>query len=351
MDSVQQINGRLYSPSYPTGLAVRLDYDGSVIKLLYEENSRDIPAQLALRSVGMDEKSIEMSWQVEGQAYAVQVSSGREVALLLDWLKSYSLDDVIDQLKTKKRKQKRIRTLVYSMLFLFLATPFLALWGAWNFSDALAEWVVNRIPIEQELQLAKISKSQLPFSEYEQHNKDWNLVMTLFNRLMPEESVYPYELFIAPDSSINAFAIPGGTIVVHQGLIDATRDSPDQLASVIAHEIQHIELKHGLKSLVKRAGFGILISSVLGDVSGTLGSISHQLLQLSFSREAESEADKNAVKQLIDADMDPYAMIEFFLVLEEKYGNSLEWFSTHPNHDTRIKDITRWINEYENSVL
>ncbi len=334
------LQARFYSSSCPTGKAIELAISGSEIEIFTLDNCRFIPKVLLdLRTVGMDEQGLEVSWRDGEDSFAIQVNSKKDTLQLLSWLRHYPVEKQISQLSNKKRSHNSKRAIAYSVLFVFIAFPFLLVLLAWTFNDSLAEWIANKIPLEQEVRLGEMTKSQLPFDQYIQKSDDWFYVMDLFNQLTPEDSDYYYEVYISPETSINAFAIPGGTIVVHQGLIEQTRRYPAQLAGVLAHEIQHVELKHGLKALVKQAGFGAMISVALGDLSGSLALMSHQFLQLSFSRSAESEADREAVKQLIDAGIDPRGMIEFFQVLEERHGNTFEWLSTHPNHDTRIRDI------------
>jgi len=105
----------------------------------------------------------------------------------------------------------------------------------------------------------------------------------------------------------NAFALPGGTIVVTDGLVEAIAD-PDRVAAVLAHEIGHEVRRHSLVQLLQSSATALLFGAVLGDVSG-VGSIAAAapgfLLRLSFSRDAESDADRFAYDLLRASDLSP----------------------------------------------
>jgi predicted Zn-dependent protease len=164
-----------------------------------------------------------------------------------------------------------------------------------------------------------------------------------------------FELFAIGDASINAFALPGGFIGVHTGLIlEAQAES--ELAAVLAHEIAHVSQRHIARRLEQqRQSRGIAIASLLAavlaaraspDAMGGLlalgGSVQMQQM-LGFSREAEREADRIGLEMLRGAGFDPQAMVTIFgrmqaaSRLNERAEQS--YFRTHPFTGERMADI------------
>ncbi|MFC2114757.1 M48 family metallopeptidase [Bacteroidota bacterium] len=146
---------------------------------------------------------------------------------------------------------------------------------------------------------------------------------------------YDYKLMIVKDDIVNAFALPGGYIVINSSLIEFT-DNPEELAAVIAHEMGHIEERHIVSKLIKELGISILLSGdqvVLGEVGKTAASTV-------FDRKQEREADKFSLDLMYEAKIDPRIMATFFRKLKSEVGDydkKLEILMTHPHISSRIK--------------
>lgn len=161
---------------------------------------------------------------------------------------------------------------------------------------------------------------------------------------------YAFQFHISKDTNINAFALPGGHVVVNRGLIQAAK-RPEELAGVLAHELAHVTERHSLRQIIESAGTSLLIQAVFSDASGILGTVgsgTQFLVQQKFSRDFEREADDVGWKYLVDARIDPKGMIEFFQRLEslEKsaaamaaMNGSLNFLSTHPATRERIERL------------
>lgn len=162
-----------------------------------------------------------------------------------------------------------------------------------------------------------------------------------------------FTFFVIADPSINAFAMPGGYIGVHTGLIAATRNE-SELAAVLAHEIAHITQRH-LERRLQGAQESALpltaavIAAILLGGGGELGQAATasalaagQQLQLDYSRDHEREADRVGIRILHGANFAPDAMAGFFERLQQQtrlYGGGLpEFLSTHPVNASRIAD-------------
>lgn len=145
---------------------------------------------------------------------------------------------------------------------------------------------------------------------------------------------------IDADSTLNAFATPGGYIYFYTGLIHYLENEA-HFAGVMAHEIAHAARRHSTEQLTKQYGVDLLISLTLGENSGQLAQIAAGLATLKFSREDESEADEYGVRYLYPTDYDARGVAGFFEKLEEdnQGGSVPQFLSTHPNPENRVENI------------
>ncbi|MCA9038666.1 MAG: M48 family metallopeptidase, partial [Planctomycetaceae bacterium] len=153
-----------------------------------------------------------------------------------------------------------------------------------------------------------------------------------------------FEVHVIQSSEVNAFCLPGGFIVVYTGLMEQA-EQPEQVAGVLAHEMAHATLRHGLQRIGQSLGLAAAVNLLLGDVQGivVLGSELFQLASInSYSRIQESAADAEGVRMMHAAGLDPLSMAEFFEIMKEQEGDlpdGLAWISTHPDHNARIISI------------
>jgi predicted Zn-dependent protease len=149
---------------------------------------------------------------------------------------------------------------------------------------------------------------------------------------------------IDDDSTLNAFATPGGYIYIYTGLIKYL-DHADDLAGVMGHEMAHADLRHTVRNLQKQYGVTALLSIALGRDPGALAQIAAQvagqLAGLKFSREYETEADEHSVDYLSKTEYACNGAAFFFIKLNaaEQGGRPPEFLSTHPNPENRVDNI------------
>ncbi len=165
---------------------------------------------------------------------------------------------------------------------------------------------------------------------------------------------WPYNFHVANVSEINAFALPGGSVFVNLGTIQAAANEA-QLAGVMGHEISHVVLQHSVCNAVKQqrvgliAGLGQVAAGVL--LGGTAGQLAGEgigmtagLGFLKMSRGAEREADLLGVGIAYDAGYDPHGMSQFFETLQTKYGaGGSQFLSDHPNPGNRTEYVDKEI--------
>ncbi len=177
------------------------------------------------------------------------------------------------------------------------------------------------------------------------------------NGLGAEVSQYQWEFNLVQDTQINAFCMPGGKIVVYEGLLPVTQDEAS-LAIVLGHEIAHAVAKHSAERLSNayRQQYGI---QVLGAVASGMGASSSmvqlgqivagaggQFFTAGFSRKQESEADHMGLVFAAMAGYDPSVAVGFWQRMSQATGGgSSSLLSDHPSDAERISDIQKWIPE------
>ncbi|MDO9418307.1 M48 family metallopeptidase [Pararhizobium sp.] len=142
----------------------------------------------------------------------------------------------------------------------------------------------------------------------------------------------------------NAFALPDGTLIVTDELIEMAEKDDEMIIGVMAHEIGHVELEHSLRQLYRAAGVAGLIMLIAGDIGSGAEDILVEgggLLALSYSRSSEAAADRHSVELMKKAGYDPTAIARFFEMMETKLGDksSTSMLSSHPGTPERRKAI------------
>ncbi len=243
-----------------------------------------------------------------------------------------------------RRRRRHLTVIACLCLFLFLAVQYM--WGIPGFAAVLA----SHIPVSWEERMGRaILDSLAPHLDRCTHPQRVKLINAIAKRLSatdPDNS-YDYSVTIVRSSIVNAFALPGGYIVVFQGLLEKT-DTPEELAGVIAHEIQHIAQHHSTRRIIEEISTALMIAAVAGDASGlaAFGIEGARMMgSLQYSRSHEEEADVEGMKMFVAAGLDPNEMIRFYetVLASEPAGESKAWkyLSTHPPTSERIATLKR----------
>lgn len=159
-----------------------------------------------------------------------------------------------------------------------------------------------------------------------------------------------YTFHISKNPELNAFALPGGHIVFTTGML-LSAQMPEEILGVAAHEMAHVTQRHITRSMMSAIGLWGSIQLFFGDVGGVAALLLHQgnfLLNHSFSRENESEADKVGFDYLVASNIDPRGLEKFFKRLLDQHDPKGDlkkvekytvWLSTHPATESRSKNI------------
>ena len=176
------------------------------------------------------------------------------------------------------------------------------------------------------------------------------------NGLSAEVANYSWEFNLVQDQSINAFCLPGGKIVVFEGLLHVTKDEAS-LAIVLGHEIAHAVAKHSAERLSNevRKQYGSQILSGVLSTSGvstewqSLGSVAFglgsKLGSAAYSRSQENEADHLGLIFAAMAGYNPEVAVPFWQRMAAQTAGTSSLFSDHPSDEKRIKNIQGWMPE------
>ncbi len=253
------------------------------------------------------------------------------------------------------------RTLI--VLALVLIPPLF--FGIWKFGlPVISDTFAGNIPVKWEEKLGeKVYESmfQPPLKEPPPEvRKALDAISQRLLTAVPDQP-YTFHIYVHPGNMVNALALPGGTVVVFQGLINAT-ETPEELAGVLAHEYQHVLLRHSTRGIIRQVALTIVLAAILGDSNSALAAIletAGQLESLRYNRGMESQADEEGMKMVLASGVDPKGMVRIFKKLEEEELRMLglekaeggeggkevpDWMrllSTHPAGKDRVALLTQ----------
>ncbi len=239
------------------------------------------------------------------------------------------------------------------MVLIFFAGAGLLLWLGMVAVGAMVRSVVAKVPPGVEKEYG--SKCLEELKEDLIIVEDTNLVAELATVAEPLLKVMPrpqqWQFYVVGQRSPNAFALPGGYILVTTGMLKLA-ERPEELLGVLAHELAHVTEKHGFRGQVAAAGPFLVFQVFMRGQSGTpalLGGGSALLVAQSFSQEYEKEADDVGWDYMVKANIDPRGMIDVFRKLQayemKHEGKSIlpQAFESHPDVAKRIARLeAKW---------
>jgi predicted Zn-dependent protease len=245
------------------------------------------------------------------------------------------------------RRRHRVPLAILAALAVVGIVAVLYRWGI----PALAELAAARVPVAWEEGLGEAALEQLaPPGRRCTGPAGTRALDTLVLALTRPLGATPYtfRVYVLDTPPVNAFALPGGHVVLLRGLVERVR-TPEELAGVLAHELQHVLRRHAMRALFRHASTGLLIAALAGDPTGavTYGlEAARTLGALQYTREAEEEADLGGARLLLAAGLDPRGLVSFLEELgeggEDRPG-LLTYLLTHPSHvdrNARLRAIT-----------
>ena len=334
--------GRLFGPDLPGAggeATAHWSNDGGLV--LSHAGYELTVADLSIDAAGFNAAGLRLSWCAENGEHVFFVETEEARAACLAGAPAQHAARLAAAAGTRGRLERSFR-LGWAALLLLLLLPVAALGAFFLAQDDLADWVVRRIPYEQEARLGDLALAQTRLQMQLAESGPAVEAIRAIGEPLTAGSPHRYRWFVADRPELNAFAAPGGVVVVHAGLLRSA-DSAEEIAGVLAHEIAHAELRHSLKTMVKGMGLRALVAVALGDFSGTaLAEAAKNLTELSFSRDAEREADHDGLRRLVAARIDPGGMVRFFEKLAQEQSLAPPaLLSTHPATEERLAELRR----------
>jgi Zn-dependent protease with chaperone function len=241
------------------------------------------------------------------------------------------------------RRRARLRWTIVAGAGVIATAVAIYVWGI----PALAALVAPRVPVTWEESVGRAAMSHLAPPGRRCDDPELARVMdAMVSRLTAPgpPSPYTFRVSVVNRSLVNALAVPGGYVVVFRGLLEQTATA-EELAGVMAHELQHVLHRHATRAVIQDASTGLLLMALTGDVTGPLAyglQTARTLGELRYSRRAEEEADTEGMKMMLAARLDPAGMITFFERIQKEEGaapKALTYLSTHPLAADRIERL------------
>ena len=341
---------RLFLPNHKEAIVCHWRWEGTRLHL---EPAKSADAEFGAWTLDIAQAELELGGFNEDQVVLKQ--PGLTFYCLRsdieNELRSLHLMRVNHKLGAEKNRVK----LQWRMSWVILAALVMLVLGGLGFtwwgSDRLVELAARRSPVSWDVELGKLAwKSQLAQMK---EVSDPRIVQPV--KTMVAEITRPYqgrgfefEVHVLDSPELNAFAMPGGQMAVYTGLLKEA-SGPEEVMGVLAHEVQHVVCRHGLRSVYGGLRWQLLAFVLAGDGTGLhsqLLSSGAFLATLSYGRDMEREADAQGVKLLQSNGYDASGVVKFFKKLDEKQGGlegKLKYLSTHPTSKERIDNLEKLI--------
>lgn len=178
-------------------------------------------------------------------------------------------------------------------------------------------------------------------------------LMGIITRDFEMSNRYPIQVTVVNDTTVNAFALPGGHIVIYSGIIAAMKDQ-DQLYALLGHEASHVNERHSLQGMTQNLTSSFLLSLISSNLNGTGVNLIAQadfLRGLSYSRKLEATADWKGQEMMIKNKINPGGMTRLMEALQQAHPESGNWtfLSTHPITSDRINESKRFVQLHPTS--
>ena len=175
-------------------------------------------------------------------------------------------------------------------------------------------------------------------------------IVNEFYRQLNYNTGYPIQITVVESPDLNAFAIPGGHIIVYNALLDNMK-TPEELAALLGHEASHIALRHSLRNIFRNLARKMFLALIFGNNSGIASTVinnADNLKSLEYSRELETEADDNGIRLMAENGINTEGMIRLMQLLQKENGRAevKNFLSTHPVFEKRVEHIQAQLKKF-----
>ncbi len=220
----------------------------------------------------------------------------------------------------------------------------------WFALPSINDKISNAIPIETEKKLGdQMIKAIL---EKEEVLDSISIKVNEYYQALDKKSKYDIRISVIKSDILNAFAVPGGNIVIYKGMLDKMK-SHEALAALLGHESTHIEHRHSLRSLTRSLAFSAVIGIIFGghDLASVLASNASKFSGLKYSRSLEEDADQGSIELMKEKKISLQGMIDLMTTLNEadSSGLDLEFMQIHPLTERRLEVARTAMMEQKNA--
>ncbi len=251
----------------------------------------------------------------------------------------WSLPNTLTKRKTSAKMKRRVLlwgagAIVSVCLIMFVIVP------------ALSNTLARYIPIEREVALGKYSLKQIEWMVGDDKdlvcdNALGQAALTKMTKRLTDnfETEYPLDVRVFRHEMVNAFAVPGGQVVLFEGLIKAAK-TPEEVAGVLAHEFGHVVHRDPTRLSMRSAGTAGLLGMVFGDFAGGFAALAlaEALVSANYSQDAEAQADVFSHELFARAQLPSRRFGNFFKQLRDEHGGGgrlMSHISSHPDLEGR----------------
>jgi Zn-dependent protease with chaperone function len=344
----------VYGPDLPaSGLHARAHFEPGVLVIQGQSRWFTVQvSQIGLKTGGYDGCQWLIAWESPHGPMTALLQGDDTVDAFIRVVPPEIAQSLARVRKAHARRKWKFK-LAAALLGLVFLLPVVALALFWIFADSFSQWAAEHVTAEQEVRLGELAFEQLrPRLKLIEDGTAHDMVERVGVRLTAGGSQFRYQFHLARDAQVNAFALPGGQVVVNSGLLMATADA-QELAGVLAHEISHVEQRHTLRNLIHGLGWRALLGVALGDFTGGVwGDMAEELVRLDYSRDLELEADRGGVELLRDTGLPADGLARFLARTQASSPPAL--FSTHPSSAERLAALKAFVEEmgaYPNQTL
>lgn len=252
--------------------------------------------------------------------------------------------DFIREMQAEQNKpwHKKSQTKEYGRnLLIFLGIVTVLVTAYFLIVPWMSEKLASTISVSTEQQLGNAVFDALSLSG--QEDKEATAVLNEFFQEMKVQTPYTIHITVVKSDVVNAFALPGGNIVVYSALLGELKTYPE-LAALLSHEFTHVNNKHSTKSIFRQLGSRVFLSLLFGkfgNVTSIMVDQADKFKSLKYSRSLEKEADLDGLSLLRERKIDPEGFIGLFRHLQDSAPASAmpEFLGSHPDIDKRIAYI------------
>jgi len=339
---MSEVAGLLHGPGFPVaGVPARLQFIDQHLRVSLDGGAfEDVPVESLSASVtGFNEDTLQLSWEHGGHSHAVTIAGAQAQRTLLDSAPA-SVAKELGRGHAMVHWHRRKWNVVLGVL---AGLALLLLVGWWQ-SEAITVWLASRVSMETEINIGEHAREQLEREHVLTQEGLAAQTIAGIGARLTQGSRYQYRWYVSDEREVNAYALPGGIVVVNAGMIEAA-GSAEELAGVLAHEVQHVEQRHTLQQMIHTAGWAAALAVVLGDVSAITAIVIHQLGNLRNSRQLEAQADTEGLKALARAGIPLGGLPAMFRKLANEQrrlgGEGIALLRSHPATEERIAELEK----------